>query len=65
MCDRTRPVAVAPRAGGRSVTPAFVDAAAQAADADAINLWAGTGFRSARTGTVAELVARLMPGSQS
>ncbi|WP_127502151.1 nitronate monooxygenase [Actinoplanes solisilvae] len=40
-------------------------AAAQAADADAINLWAGTGFRSARTGPIAELVARLMPGSQS
>jgi nitronate monooxygenase len=40
-------------------------AAAQAADAEAINLWAGTGFRSARTGPVAELVASLMPGSQS
>ncbi|MCO8270214.1 nitronate monooxygenase [Actinoplanes sp. TRM 88003] len=40
-------------------------AAAQAADADTINLWAGTGFRSARSGTTAALVARLMPGSQS
>ncbi|WP_250030179.1 nitronate monooxygenase [Paractinoplanes maris] len=40
-------------------------AAAQAADADGINLWAGTGFRSARSGTTAALVARLMPGSQS
>lgn len=40
-------------------------AAAQAADADAINLWAGTGFRSMRTGSVAGLVARLMTGSQS
>ncbi|WP_250006204.1 nitronate monooxygenase [Actinoplanes sp. M2I2] len=40
-------------------------AAAQAADADGINLWAGTGFRSARGGPAAELVARLMPGSQS
>nr|WP_221374678.1 nitronate monooxygenase [Actinoplanes polyasparticus] len=40
-------------------------AAAQAADADGINLWAGAGFRSARSGTTAALVARLMPGSQS
>ncbi|MBM2622750.1 nitronate monooxygenase [Actinoplanes sp. LDG1-06] len=36
-------------------------AAARDGDADGLNLWAGTGFRAARPGPVAELVARLTP----
>ncbi|MGK5682821.1 nitronate monooxygenase [Actinoplanes sp. URMC 104] len=36
-------------------------AAARAGDADGLNLWAGTGFRSARPGPVADLLAALMP----
>ncbi|MBL7257580.1 nitronate monooxygenase [Paractinoplanes lichenicola] len=36
-------------------------AAARTGDADGLNLWAGTGFRSARPGPVADLVARLLP----
>ncbi|GID27739.1 nitronate monooxygenase [Paractinoplanes brasiliensis] len=36
-------------------------AAARAADPDGLNLWAGTGFRSARPGPLADLIARLHP----
>jgi NAD(P)H-dependent flavin oxidoreductase YrpB (nitropropane dioxygenase family) len=34
-------------------------AAAAAADPERVNLWAGTGFRSARTGPVAEILSAL------
>jgi nitronate monooxygenase len=36
-------------------------AAAAAGDADRLNLWAGTGFRHARTGPAADVVAALAP----
>jgi nitronate monooxygenase len=37
-------------------------AAAAAGDADRLNLWAGTGWRSARTGPVAEVMGGLLAG---
>ncbi len=40
-------------------------AAAERGDAEAINLWAGAGFGSVRTGPVAALAGALRPGSPS
>jgi nitronate monooxygenase len=37
-------------------------AAAKAGDAQVVNVWAGTGFRQARTGSVAQIMAGLTPG---
>jgi nitronate monooxygenase len=37
-------------------------AAAERGDADALNLWAGTGYAAARPAPVADLVAAMLPG---
>lgn len=57
--ERNEPVALVGYPAIHHLTRPLRAAAVQAGDADRVNLWAGTGYRSAATGPVADVIADL------
>jgi NAD(P)H-dependent flavin oxidoreductase YrpB (nitropropane dioxygenase family) len=60
--DRYDAIAPAGYPAVHHLTSPLRKAAAAAGDAERVNLWAGTGFRHAAEGSVAEVLGHLTPG---
>jgi NAD(P)H-dependent flavin oxidoreductase YrpB (nitropropane dioxygenase family) len=60
--DRYDPIAPAGYPAVHHLTSPLRKAAVAAGDAERVNLWAGTGFRHAAEGSVAEVLGHLTPG---